>query len=207
MPKNTPNTTEQTPLGFDWRDMVKVRVRPAEFARMCHVSRQTVSCWIRDGKVTLGADGRLDPSVAARQVIDNSDPSRLRARVFKAATEDAASLRQRIAALETQLEGARGRISFLEEFNAAAERQHEFFITLLKARWEVLRESRADQVSPRLEMLAETAMFCADGMDPNDPDDEGGHDPRTLLDRELALNVLDAEPFARPPQAKGKGTE
>lgn len=203
MPENSPETSHQPPLSLSFDDVVRLRVQPAQFARMVGVSRQTVSCWIRDGKVTLGADGRLDPAKAARQVVENSDPSRLRARVLKAATEDAAGLRHRIAALETQLEGARGRIGYLEEFSRAETRQHEFFITLLKARWEVLRELHVDQLAAHLEMMDETAMYCSDGMDPNDPDDEGGHDPRALLDRELGLDVLDAEPFARPSQTEG----
>lgn len=192
MTQNSPQTTDQAPLGFDWRDMAKLRVRPAEFARMVAVSRQTVSQWIATGKVTLGADGRLDPAQAAKQVIANSDPSRLRARVFKAATEDADSLRQRIAALEAQLRGARERVAYLEGFNQSQEWHHEFFIKLLKARWEILRDSPADLLAIRLEMLDEIAILLADGIDPNIADDAGGHDPQALLDRELALDDLRA---------------
>ena len=56
-------------LPFAESDMLAVRLLPAEFARTVGVSRQTVSQWIKQGKVTLGADGRLDPTRAFRQLL------------------------------------------------------------------------------------------------------------------------------------------
>lgn len=72
-------------LPFDSDEMVKMglRIRPAEFARILGCTKQAVSVWVRDGKILLGTDGRLDPRQAVAQLLKNSDPSRLRARVLQ----------------------------------------------------------------------------------------------------------------------------
>lgn len=90
-------------LPFDPADLVALRVSPAQFARMCTVSKQSVSQWIKQGKVTLGPDGKLDPAKAAREVFERTDPGRLRARVFKSAMEGRDDLRDRVRELEAQL--------------------------------------------------------------------------------------------------------
>lgn len=90
-------------LPFDPADLVALRVSPAQFARMCEVSKQSVSQWIKQGKVTLGPDGKLDPAKAAREVFERTDPARLRARVFKSAMSSRDDLRTRVRALEADL--------------------------------------------------------------------------------------------------------
>lgn len=92
-------------LPFDPADLVAMRVLPAEFARMVGVSKQSVSQWIKQGKVTLGPDGRLDPHKASREVLQRTDPARLRARVFKDAMAGADQLRGKVRDLEQQLAG------------------------------------------------------------------------------------------------------
>lgn len=89
-------------LPFDPADMVAVRVRPAQFARMAGVSKQAVSMWIKEGKVTIGPDGLLDPVIASRQVFERTDPARLRARVFRDAVAPYAELQKRVKALEAE---------------------------------------------------------------------------------------------------------
>lgn len=116
MTRNTPKTDLQPALSLSFAEVGRLRVRPAEFARMVDVSRQTVSQWIAQGKVTLGADGRLDPTVAAGQVVRNSDPTRLRARVLRGAVQDADTLRRRVADIERDLAAARERVDYLEKF-------------------------------------------------------------------------------------------
>lgn len=90
-------------LPFDPADLVAMRVRPAEFARMVRVSKQSVSQWIKQGKVTLGPDGRLDPHKAARDVLQRTDPARIRARLFKDAMSGNDELRNRARNLDKQL--------------------------------------------------------------------------------------------------------
>ena len=70
---------------------------------MCAVSKQSVSQWIKQGKVTLGPDGKLDPAKASREIFERTDPGRLRARVFKSALEGRDDLRDRLRKLETEL--------------------------------------------------------------------------------------------------------
>lgn len=96
------------PLPFDPSELAQgVRVQQADFARMIGVSRQTVSQWVKLGKIrSVYPDGRLDPARAAREVIKNTDPGKLRARLFKVAAEDAAALRTRAVDLQRQLDEA-----------------------------------------------------------------------------------------------------
>ena len=89
-------------LPFDPADLVAVRVRPAQFARMAGVSKQAVSQWIKEGKVTIGPDGLLDPVVASRQVFERTDPGRLRARVFRDAMAPYGELQKRVRELEAE---------------------------------------------------------------------------------------------------------
>jgi hypothetical protein len=70
-------------FGNDEIDKSNIRVRPAEFARLIDCSKQAVSIWVKDGKITLGTDGRLNPSVAIAQLLKNSNPSLLRAKALK----------------------------------------------------------------------------------------------------------------------------
>lgn len=109
--KQPQESSLQEALSFSWADMAPVRIRPAEFARLLGVSRQTVSKWIEKGIVTLLPDGRLDPVRAIRDVIRKADPATIRARLFREAMRSeqesiAASLRakdERIAALVAEL--------------------------------------------------------------------------------------------------------
>ncbi len=103
-------------LPFNPADLVALRVSPAQFARMCEVSKQSVSQWIKQGKVTLGPDGKLDPAKASREIFERTDPGRLRARVFKSAMEGRDDLRSRVRHLEAELVAQR----------EAAEQQREW---------------------------------------------------------------------------------
>lgn len=101
--KNEIGGVRPSPLPFDPSELTAVRVRPAVFARMCQVSKQCVSQWIKEGKITRGTDGLIDPTQAARQVFERTDPGRLRARVFKNAMSTQDQLKQRVRTLEQQI--------------------------------------------------------------------------------------------------------
>lgn len=87
-------------LPFDVADMIATRLLPAQFARVVGVSKQSVSKWIRAGKVTLGPDGRLDPVAGIQEVLKNTAPTRLRARLFRQAMEGADAMRVEIRGLQ-----------------------------------------------------------------------------------------------------------
>lgn len=128
-----PDLSEIRPslLPFDPAELTAVRVRPAAFAKLVDVSRQTVSMWAKKGIITLGPDGRLDPAVAARQVFERSDPAKLRARVFKTASMS-------MDALRAELTTARARIAEVEA-ELACERE-------FRARFTIHQDDLADHL-------------------------------------------------------------
>lgn len=113
----TPAPEQQSLSGLlDHPDLLRVRIMPAQFARALGVSKQSVSRWVRDGWVTLAADGRLDPTVAIGQLLRRCDPGRLRARWLRQAVTEVQELREaaasadaRVAAVEAELAAARQR--------------------------------------------------------------------------------------------------
>ena len=133
-PAEAPLTTSHT-LPFDPADLVRgIRVRPAQFARMCGVSRQAVSQWIKAGKVLLYPDGTLDPAVAARRVIECTDPARMRAKVFRVISDDAATMRGRINQLEVDMSEAQRLADYHKKFADDTQFEYDTFRELLEAR-------------------------------------------------------------------------
>lgn len=96
-------------------DRSGLRLTRAEFARFLGVSKQAVGEWVTAGKITLGADGRLDPRQAVSQLIRNTDPARIRAKVLEPLARDIGKLQQRIAELEAKLAQAAENADFHEE--------------------------------------------------------------------------------------------
>ncbi|MCL6554997.1 MAG: hypothetical protein K6T56_01400 [Burkholderiales bacterium] len=91
----------------------------AQFARMMGTSRQAVTTWVKSGKITIGADGRLDPRVAVAQLLRHSDPARVRAKVLAPLIGELSALHHRVAELEAKLQSALEDAAFHE--GAAAE--------------------------------------------------------------------------------------
>ncbi len=144
-----PDAAPQPELDFlaNHKALLSVRVRPAEFARLLGVSKQTVSTWIRNGKVTLNAlDGRLDLNRAIQDVLRNTSPGRLRSRVLRQAVTDALQLRENLAraedravAAEAALGEAQRQIDHLERWVADGDAHAEVFRALLIENAETLR--------------------------------------------------------------------
>lgn len=111
---NAPNTGV-LPFAAGELDRSGLRLTRSEFGRFLGVSKQTVGDWCKAGKITLGADGRLDPRQAVNQLLRNSDPARIRAKVLEPLTRDIGKLQQRIAELERALAAADENASFHEE--------------------------------------------------------------------------------------------
>ena len=63
-------------------DDSKIRMKPAEFSRLIGVSKQAVSAWIRDGKISIGRDGHLNPNEAISQLLKKSNPAKLRSKAL-----------------------------------------------------------------------------------------------------------------------------
>lgn len=111
--------TDFLPFPAGQLDRSGLRLTRAEFSRFLGVSRQSVGEWVTSGKITLGADGRLDPRQAVSQLLRNSDPARLRARVLAPLVQSVGDLQKRIAELEVALASAKEDAEFHE--GAAAE--------------------------------------------------------------------------------------
>lgn len=92
------------PLGLE---QVTFRISPAAFSRVIGVSKQAVSTWISAGVLVPSADGKLDPAVAARQLVERGNPKTVRSIILKPLVAEHAELRQRIAALEAELARSR----------------------------------------------------------------------------------------------------
>ena len=97
-------------------------MRLSDFGRLIGAPKQTVADWKRTGKITVGADGLLDPREAVRQLLRNTDPARLRVRVLapilaevRAAQANAAGLLSTIAELRAQLAEAWDEADFHEQ--------------------------------------------------------------------------------------------
>lgn len=103
-----------------------IRVTRAQFARMMGVSRQAVTDWVRAGRLTVGADDRLDPAKAVASLLRTGDPARLRAKVLQPMADELTAYRSRITDLEVGLGAALRRIEELKDELSAAEEDAEF---------------------------------------------------------------------------------
>lgn len=124
-PNSAAPCKDQPFLSFAETELLAVRLRPAEFARCIGVTKQSVSRWIADGKVTLGADGRINPTAAMRQLLRTGDPGRIRARLVRQAFADMGDLR----ALAARADEAERKVAVLAEQieveRAAADQDYE----------------------------------------------------------------------------------
>lgn len=159
-------------LGFDPAELVAVRVRPAEFARLSGVTKQAVSGWIKRGLVTLGPDGRLDPSKAYRELMANGDPAKLRARFMKGAMDDVGKLKAEVLALRQQVaaqEAARAYWLSDEEVEARLSR----LLQAIEDKWPAIVQcQQSGDLAAALDWIAGrafrglTADELAEGLEP-----------------------------------------
>lgn len=151
----------------DLQNLMRVRILPAQFARAMGVSKQSTTRWVRDGWITLGADGRLDPTVAIGQLLRRCDPGRLRARWLRQAVGEVQDLRDNMAiaedratAAEAALRDALASIAGRDEWIASAERAAEIWKTMVIDAADELRAApTADwpAILTRLELDADDA--------------------------------------------------
>lgn len=157
-------------LPFDPAQLMGMRVRPAQFAKMCGVSKQAVSQWIQRGTITLLPDGTLDPVKASRQVVDNSDPTRLRARIFKTAMQSRDDLTERIKQLESKVDALK------EKLRAVRTRARDDeaarvarFCSAIEDHFEgLVRAERAGELEAQLDDLAAWAFGWNEATEPTD---------------------------------------
>jgi transcriptional regulator with XRE-family HTH domain len=109
---------------------LRVRVRPAELARIVGVSRQAVSRWIKRGWVTTFPDGTVNPREAVASVIRHSH-GRIRAKLLRPLTDDVDSLRRQLREQTERAEAAERQAHELEADLAEARRLESLFMRML----------------------------------------------------------------------------
>lgn len=167
-----PDAAAHPELGFlfDRKELLAIRVRPAEFARLLGVSKQTVSVWIRDGKVTVNAlDGLLDVRRAIQDVLRNTDPGRLRSRVLRQAVTDVQELRANLARAEDHVEKVQSallealdQLTHWKKWATDGDRSVEIFRGLIVKQADRLRAAPAEEWPAILEELLDDAILAAD---------------------------------------------
>lgn len=175
------NDTLSLPLLADAAELLRVRVKPAEFARLLGVSRQTVSQWVKKDVITINPlDGRLDVTAAVQQVLRNSDPGKMRARVLRAAVDDVQSLRlaaaeadERVSAIKAELHAAHTEVARWRSYAADVDCLLDRTTHLVREREADFRAS-ADSENWRLlvqKLESDAADFCGDLADVEQSDD------------------------------------
>jgi hypothetical protein len=134
-------------------DLSHIRVRPSEFARMMGCSKQAVSIWIRDGKVILGRDGRMDPAQAVAQLLKNSNPNQLRLKALSPLIRKQNESDLLIKQLQNKIETLTSEVSFLKDevdFYEGSSNEYVAIFDGLRARLKDELDLLADVASPQL---------------------------------------------------------
>lgn len=104
MTRKSKQINETSSLPFNPDEVSVVRLNQAQIAEIFGVSRQAVNQWIKTGKVSIFADGTLDPAKVARELAKNTDPSRLKNKVFRQIRDETDSLRTQVGDQSQQIE-------------------------------------------------------------------------------------------------------
>lgn len=195
-PDLLPGNAQQSLCGLpDAPELLKVRIQPAQFARALGCSKQSVSRWVRDGWVSLGADGRLDPTVAIGQLLRRCDPGRLRARWLRQAVGEVQDLREVAARAEDRADAAAAKlveaekqIAHLERWAADGDAHADAFRALLIEHADALRAAPPEAWEEIFAGLSDRAW---DTVDPDSVDAPADLDMSVDLSAELAS--LEAE--------------
>lgn len=146
-------------------DRSGLRLTRAEFSRFLGVSKQAVGEWVTAGKITLGADGRLDPRQAVSQLLRNTDPARLRAKVLEPLSRDIGKLQQRVADLDAELSGAKEDAKYHEEVSIEFAAQLDAFDKHLLEERDILvllpAEKVIDGIAAWLQRVSEDGVAVA----------------------------------------------
>ncbi len=91
-----------------------VRVTRAEFSRLIGVSRQSVTDWVKNGRIVVGADGRFNPREAVTSYLRTGDITKIRSFVLAPMVKEIKELRERNAKLSSDLANAKDAAEFQE---------------------------------------------------------------------------------------------
>lgn len=122
--------------------------------------------WAKRGIIKIGPDGLLDPREAARRVLAQTNPAKLRARLFRDLATPAADQAARIRKLEAELAAERERhaevVAHYQRFTVHVDdlaRQTFELEKALVARFDELVQARSeDMLSEYVEVLVADAF-------------------------------------------------
>lgn len=184
-------------------DRCGIRLTRADFARFLGVSKQAVGEWVASGKIVLGADGRLDPRQAVAQLLRNSDPAKLRAKVLAPLLRDVGTLQRRIAELESEL----ARVKEERDFEAGAARElqqvPDALLFLLGEEWPALRAVEPERIEAALDDVFRRACALAAQEAEPEPLIPGVPEIRDVSFEERAWLAQQAQELADLPARKG----
>lgn len=195
IPLDPDRNKKKTPLlPFDPADLDRcgIRMSRAEFARFLGVSKQSVSEWVRGGKLVLGADGLLDPRQAVAQLIRTTDPARIRSMVLAPLVRDVGTLQKRVADLTAQLAEEREEAEFHEGASLELIAQLGALSKRLHAEWCDLR------LLPAPQALAALSAWIAES-------EEVGGDPEMEIMDCVPIIDQGATDTAPAVEEEGKG--
>lgn len=125
------------------------------------VSRQCVSTWVRSGKISLDAAGRLDPQRAVEELLRNSVPGKLRARALAPLANDVRALQQQLADLKARLEQAEVDRDFHEGVAQGLLKVPELMRDLIASEWATLRKVSHEGIGEKIEEIYWRAIELA----------------------------------------------
>lgn len=136
-----------------------IRVLPAQLSRICGVSKQAVSTWIKKGRVVLGSDGRVDPREAFDRLASTGDITKIRMKILE-------PFRFQISRRDTEISKLRQELAGLREKHARAVEDVEFHegscLELLEI-FEALRRHLEDEYDDLLEIGPERIIRALTG--------------------------------------------
>lgn len=170
-------------LTFESSDLEKagIRVTRADFSRIMGCSKQAVTEWVKSGRITLGADGRIDPRQAVHSLLATGDPARLRAKFLAPLIQSLTAAHERIAALSNELTDAREEAEFERESASDFLRIHEALPMRIAEEWGELVHmsalSACSSIEQWLNLAAEAGgdpgLSFAEALERADVDEEG----------------------------------
>lgn len=140
-PINAETMKSADPVQLSMAGDLTLRVRPATFARMLGVTRAAVHAAIRDQRITLGKDGRLNPHTAADQWARNTNPRRVRHVIGRSVSGSVDALAAELERTRAELRHAKARqlreddvlAEFRRQLDAIADRLQRHHADRLKA--------------------------------------------------------------------------
>lgn len=89
-------------------------ITQSQLARLFNVTKQAVHVWVRDGKIKINPDGKIDPNQALSQLLTGSDPSRLRCALLKPVRDEIDRITAENRLLQARLDTALNDVEFYE---------------------------------------------------------------------------------------------